>query len=159
MTASETKSFRTIVEQAPKGALLIPVPFDPHEVWGKKPRHLVGGSVGSCGIRGSLEVTDSGFAFKLGPAWARDNPVKPGDTVDVTLTPEGPQREALDPDIASALKASPDAAAFFDGLAQFYRKGYLTWIAGTKKRPDERARRIAEMVKLLKAGKKHRPGT
>ena len=75
----------------------------------------------------------------------------------MTLAPEGPQRQALDPDIASALQAEPEAAAFFDGLAQFYRKGFLTWIAATKKKPDERARRIAETVRLLKAGIKERP--
>ena len=83
--------------------------------------------------------------------------MKPGDTVDVSLAAEGPQRDALDPDIAAALAKDPKAAAFFDGLAQFYRKAYLTWIAGTKSRPDERARRIAEVVKLLKAGVKERP--
>ena len=157
--ASATKSFRTVIAAAPKGALLIPVPFDPDAAWGKKPRHLVGGSVGDCRIRGAVEPNDGGFALKLGPAWARDNPFRPGDSVEVTLTPEGPQREALDPDIAAALKAEPKAAAFFDGLAQFYRKAYLTWINGTKKRPEERVRRIAEMVKLLKAGVKQRPGT
>ena len=95
--------------------------------------------------------------MKLGPAWVRDNPLTAGDEVDVTLAPEGPQRLALDPDIAAALDAEPQAAAFFDGLAQFYRKGFLTWISGTKKKPEERARRIAETVRLLKAGKKERP--
>jgi hypothetical protein len=157
--ASATRAFPAVIKAAPKGAILVPVPFDPDTVWGKKPRHLVGGSVGACRIRGAVEATDGGFALKLGPAWVRDNPVKPGEAVDVSLTPEGPQRAALDPDIAAALKAEPKAAAFFDGLAQFYRKAYLTWIGGTKKRPDERARRIAETVKLLKAGVKQRPGT
>jgi len=75
----------------------------------------------------------------------------------VTLSPEGPQRGALDDDIAAALAAEPKAASFFDGLATFYRKAYLTWIAGTKKRPAERARRIAELVRLLQAGVKQRP--
>jgi hypothetical protein len=42
-------------------------------------------------------------------------------------------------------------------LAQFYRRGYLRWIEATKRRPDERARRIAEMVALLDKGVKERP--
>ncbi len=46
---------------------------------------------------------------------------------------------------------------FFDGLAQFYRQAYLRWIDATKKRPDERSRRIAEMVDLLVQEKKQRP--
>src|SRR3712207_7886764 len=29
----------------------------------------------------------------------------------------------------------PNAAAFFDSLAQFYRKAYLRWIDATKRRP------------------------
>ena len=68
-----------------------------------------------------------------------------------------PQRTDLAEDFAAALNAEPKAAAFFDDLAQFYRKGYLAWIDATKKKPEERVRRIRETVKLLKAGKKERP--
>lgn len=152
-----TQTFKAVVDKAPGGALSIPVPFDPDAIWGKKPRHHVRGSVGSCGWRGTVDRKGEGFALKLGPAWARDNPVVVGDTVSVSLAAEGPQRDALDPDIVAALAKEPKAAAFFDGLAQFYRKAYLKWIDGTKARPDERKRRIAEVVKLLKAGEKARP--
>lgn len=157
MTSGGTRSFKAPVGKAPGGALLIPVPFDPNTVWGAKPRHHVRGSIGPCQWRGTVDRKDDGFALKLGPAWARDNPVRAGDTVDVVIAAEGPQRDALDPDIAAAFARDPKAAAFFDGLAQFYRKAYLTWIAGTKSRPDERKRRIAEVVTLLKAGVKQRP--
>jgi uncharacterized protein YdeI (YjbR/CyaY-like superfamily) len=80
--------------------------------------------------------------------------VSAGDTVHVLIEPEGPQRADLADDIAGALAASPSAAAFFDGLAQFYRRGYLRWIDATKRRPDVRAERIARMVELLEAGVK-----
>jgi len=40
-------------------------------------------------------------------------------------------------------------------LATFYRNGYLRWIGGVK-RPETRSARIAEMLSLLKAGKKQR---
>jgi hypothetical protein len=149
--------FTAQVEAAAGGSIFVPVPFEPDALWGTKPRHHVTGLVGGCKVRGPLSVHARKHGLKLGPAWVRDNPVAVGDEVEVTLMPEGPQRQVLDPDIAAALEAEPEAAAFFDGLAQFYRKGYLTWIAGTKKRPDERARRIAEMVELLRAGKKERP--
>jgi len=49
------------------------------------------------------------------------------------------------------------AAAFFDTLAQFYRKAYLRWIDVTTRRPELRAARIAEVVELLAAGIKERP--
>jgi hypothetical protein len=47
--------------------------------------------------------------------------------------------------------------ACFDSLAQFYRRAYLRYIDGTKRRPDVRAARIAEVVGLLAAGVKERP--
>jgi hypothetical protein len=47
--------------------------------------------------------------------------------------------------------------AFFDTLAQFYRKAYLRWIDATARRPDLRAARIAEVADLLAAGIKQRP--
>jgi len=75
----------------------------------------------------------------------------------VVLEPEGPQREQLAPDVAAALEAAPEAAAFFDSLAQFYTRAYLRWIDATKRRPELRAARIAEMIELLKAGHKQRP--
>jgi hypothetical protein len=43
-------------------------------------------------------------------------------------------------DIAAALAANPAAGAFFDTLAQFYRKAYLRWIDATTRRPDLRGR-------------------
>src|SRR5262249_42044022 len=152
------QSFQAVPARLAGGSIFVPVPFDPDALWGKKPRHHVNGFVGHCKVRGPLSVHDGRHGLKLGPAWVRDNPLAEGETVAVTLAPEGPQRAALDDDIVAALMAEPEAASFFDGLAQFYRKAYLTWIAGTKKRPEERARRIAEMVRLLKAGVKQRPG-
>ena len=99
----------------------------------------------------------SGWALTLSPMWMRDADVAVGNEVSVELAPEGPQREDLVGDIAAALAASPAAAAFFDTLAQFYRKAYLRWIDATTRRPDLRAIRIAEVVNLLEAGIKQRP--
>lgn len=76
--------------------------------------------------------------------------------MDVVLSPEGPQREDLAEDVRLALAADPAAGEFFDGLAQFYRRAYLRWIDATKRRPDERERRIAEMIDLLHRGEKER---
>ena len=57
----------------------------------------------------------------------------------------------------AALDAEPEAGRFFNALASFYRKAYLRWIDATKRRPDVRAARIAELIQLLKAGHKQRP--
>ena len=75
-----------------------------------------------------------------------------GDDVTVELAPEGPQRGDLADDIAAALAADPAAGAFFDTLAQFYRKAYLRWIDATTRRPDVRAARIAEVAACSRRG-------
>jgi hypothetical protein len=139
--------------------VVVPVPFDPDEVWGVKSRHHVTGTVNQMRIRGVIETSGAGSRLVLTSAWQRDNSLAPGDRVEVVLSPEGPQRADLAEDIAAALDAAPAAAAFFDSLAQFYRRAYLRWIDGTKRRPELRAARIAEMVDLLTAGIKQRPKT
>jgi uncharacterized protein YdeI (YjbR/CyaY-like superfamily) len=80
-----------------------------------------------------------------------------GRRVEVVLEPEGPQRADLAPDIAAALDAAPQAGAFFDSLAQFYRNAYIRWIDATRRRPEQRPLRIAEMIRLLAQGRKERP--
>jgi uncharacterized protein YdeI (YjbR/CyaY-like superfamily) len=56
-------------------------------------------------------------------------------------------------DLSGALNAEPEARRFFESLATFYRKGFLRGIDGAK-RPETRARRIAETVAALRAGKR-----
>jgi bacteriocin resistance YdeI/OmpD-like protein/uncharacterized protein DUF1905 len=149
--------FTTTVASAPRGHVLIPVPFDPDTLWGSKARHLIGGTVNGVRVRGSVEAAGDGYGFTLAPAWLRDCRLAVGDTATVEIEPEGPQRGDLAEDFAAALDAHPRAGAFFDSLAQFYRRGYLRWIDATKRQPEQRPRRIAEVVRLLEAGEKQRP--
>ncbi len=133
----------------------VPVPFDPNEGWGRKQRHHVTGTIDGAAWRGPLEADGDRYYLTLGAAWRRDAKISAGAAVTVVLSPEGPQAEDLDADIAAALAAEPEAQAFFASLATFYRKGYLKWVAGAR-RPEARAARIAELVTLLKAGRKSR---
>jgi hypothetical protein len=146
--------FTTTVKDAGRGRILIPVPFDPNEVWSAKPRHHVGGTVNGHRIRGIIERHDQQWGLLLGRMWLDGSAVTAGDEVDLDLEAEGPQRGDLPSDVAAALAANPSAGEFFDGLAQFYRRGYLRWIEATKRDPAERARRIAQTVDLLAAGVK-----
>ena len=152
-----TQRFGAVVAVSPGGGAVIVVPFDPDEVWGAKAQHPVNGTVGGQRVRVTLAPGDGGWAFALSPSRVREMGVAAGDEVIVELAPEGPQRADLAPDISAALAANPAAAAFFDPLAQFYRKAYLRWIDATTRRPDVRAARIAEVVDLLAAGIKERP--
>ena len=151
------RRFTATIEQDAKRRAVVVLPFDPDQVWGAKPKHPVGGTLGGDKVRGVVERTDAGWALRIGAMWLRDCGVAVGDRVKVELHPEGPQRDDLAPDLAAALAGDPEAAAFFDGLAQFYRKAYLRWIDATTRRPDVRAERIAEVVRLLHDGVKERP--
>ena len=154
--SSRTAKFSTVVTSDWRKGVIVPVPIDPDGVWGRKTRHHVAGTIAGHGFRGVVERAGDGHAIALGPAWRRDCGIEVGAKVDVVLIPEGPQRADLAADVAAALDADPEAGAFFDSLAQFYRKGYLRWIDATKRSPELRAERIAEMVRLLKSGIKQR---
>ena len=155
--AVSVQRFETHLAAGPRGRVVIAVPFDPDEVWGTKAQHPVGGTINGKQVRGTVTPGDSGWVFTLTPLWMRDAGVAAGTDAIVELSPEGPQRRDLADDICAALEANPAAAAFFDTLAQFYRKAYLRYIDATTRRPDLRAARIAEVVDLLAAGIKQRP--
>src|SRR5258706_7203593 len=149
-----TQRFKTIVARSGTRTY-IAIPFDPNAVWGVKQRHHITGSINGCAVRGSLGSDGSQFFLPLGTAWRRDNGVEAGAQVEVVLAPEGPQADTLAPDVGAALDMEPHARAFFESLATFYRNTYIRWIESAK-RPETRSTRIAEMLSLLKAGKKQR---
>ena len=149
--------FDVRIAAGPRGHAQIVVPFDPDTEWGVKAVHHVNGTVNGCRVRVTLEPGDCGWAFTMNPARMQHAGIVAGSQVPVELSPEGPQRGDLAEDIAAALDANPAAGAFFDTLAQFYRNGYLRYIDATKRRPDLRAARIAEVTGLLASGIKERP--
>jgi hypothetical protein len=151
--------FAVRVAADPRGHALIVVPFDPDEAWGTKAVHHVHGRVNGRRVRVTLTHGASGWAFAVNPARMLDAGIEVGSEAVVELAPEGPQRGDLAADIVAALEANPAAGAFFDTLAQFYRKAYLRYIDATTRRPDLRAARIAEVAGLLADGVKERPRT
>jgi uncharacterized protein YdeI (YjbR/CyaY-like superfamily) len=155
MQPTTTFTARTATDR--RGRLYVAIPFDPDHVWGTKTVHRIAGTVNRMHFRAIVETSAEGPAFVLGPAWLRCCGLASGAEVEVTVHAEGPQRTDLPDDIRDALDENPAAGDFFDSLAQFYRKAYLRWIDGAKRRPDVRAVRIAEMVALLDAGMKERP--
>jgi hypothetical protein len=149
------RRFKATVEPQPRGGRAIRQPFDPSAEWGAKERHDVTGTVNGQRIRGPLTARDGGYLLELRPSWCRDERVVPGAEVVVELAPEGPRLESLADDFAAALSAEPQALRFFGSLATFYRKNFVRWVEEAK-RPETRARRIAETVATLKAGQRER---
>ena len=135
-------------------SVAVPIPFDPNEVWGTRDRHDVSGTINECRIRGALQPDRDGYVLMLGPSWRRDNGLALDEEVRVELAPEGPQMDNMPADFADALAANPEAKAFFESIAPFYRKNYLRWIEDAR-RPETRTRRIGEAMTQL-AEKKRR---
>ena len=151
------RRFSVRITEDARGHAVIAVPFDPDEAWSAKAVHHVSGTVNGCRVRVTLMPGNRGWAFTLNPSRMRAAGIAAGSDAAVELAPEGPQRGDLAEDIAAALAADPAAGAFFDTLAQFYRKAYLRYIDATTRRPDLRAARIAEVAGLLADGIKERP--
>ena len=135
--------------------VIIVLPFDPNQTWGVKERHHINGTIDEHPIRGPLIQDGDLYYYALGPAWRRDTKIEVGRRVTVSLSPEGPLQENVAEDIATAFSDAPDAQAFFEQLPTFYRKNYMRWIDSAK-RPETRTARIAEMIALLKDGKRAR---
>jgi hypothetical protein len=144
--------FRTTLIKSGAGAYF-ELPFAPDEVWGARERHYVAGTIAGHRFRGCIEADRTPRIHSIGAAWLRDHDVGDGVNVEVTMALEGHQADTVASDIGDALKAEPDARAFFESVAPFYRNNYIRWIE-TAKRPETRRARIAEMVKMLKAGEK-----
>ena len=149
-----TMRFKQAITMSGTRAYIV-IPFDPNEIWGVKDRHYVAGSIDGYTIRGCLDSEGTQPVLPLGPAWRRDNPVAVGAEVEVVLDPDGHQPDTVAPDVAAALAAEPEARLFFESVAPFYRNNYIRWIESAR-RPETRRTRIAEMIGLLKAGKKQR---
>jgi len=123
-----SQGFRAVIAAGPRDSAVIMVPFDPDEAWGAKADHPVSGTIGGGRIRTRLVPASRGWVLPLASKRLISLGLAIGDEVTVELAPEGPQRGELADDIATALAAHPAAGAFFDTLAQFYRKAYLRWI-------------------------------
>jgi hypothetical protein len=153
-TSLGEKRFEAIIHRTSNVGYIV-FPFVPSELWGEREVYHVGGSIDEEFIRGNLEKESTRWVFPIGAAWLRDHELADGDSVDVELSPFGHQLDTIAPDIAEAFRAEPEAGAFFEAIAPFYRNNTIRWIESAK-RPETRQRRIAESVARLKAGVKQR---
>ncbi len=79
-----------------------------------------------------------------------------GDEVDVEITLDTAPREMKAPDdLAEALRAAPEAAAFFESLSFSHKRSYVDWIVSAKK-DETRQRRVTQAVELLLTKRKQR---
>jgi hypothetical protein len=148
-------TFTAVLKPRAGGGVRIHLPFDPDAARGSRGRHSVSGTIGGHPVRGPLTRAGTECVLDLGPTWCREPDVAPGTTATVVLAPEGPQLDAMADDLADAIGADPAARATYEALPTFYRKNFLRWIDGAK-RPETRARRIADTVSVLREGRRER---
>lgn len=77
--------FSTTLLKTERGHVRAPLPFDPRDVWGRKPRHYVKGTIAGTPFIGSVGFAD-GIAFVvLSSDFRRQAGIGAGDTVEVAL--------------------------------------------------------------------------
>jgi hypothetical protein len=80
--------------------------------------------------------------------------VNAGDALEVELEHDTEPRVAEVPaDLAAALAADAAAHRFFDSLSFTHQRAYTTWVTDAK-RPETRARRVAQARQMLHEKKK-----
>ncbi len=116
----------------------------------------------------SVEGTLNGFAFaatlqpdsegghwlKVVPAWSEGANARPGDDVDLEISPAkvDPEPEVPD-DLREALSAAPAALAGWNDTTPIARRDWITWMAQGK-RAETRLLRIEKMIDMLSKGKR-----
>ncbi len=148
--------FKTTIETGERGRVFITIPFVPNDKWGKKPRHFVTGTLNGVAFSGSLGSRGGAHFMPVNKELQGKASVEPGDAVTVMIEPQGAGTTSdLPEDLAQALADEPEAREFLEGLSAFYRNTYLKWITEAKK-PETRADRVHQTVKLLQQKKKQR---
>jgi len=137
------------------GGVFVVVPFSVAEVYGTRGRVPVRAALDGFPYTGSLTPLGDGHHALLVLKQIRraiDKTI--GDTVRVALSRDSSERKVTPPDdLAAALQEQPAAAAYFAKLAFSHQREYVRWLEGAKK-PETRARRLAETVERLARGLK-----
>jgi uncharacterized protein YdeI (YjbR/CyaY-like superfamily) len=76
-----------------------------------------------------------------------------GDPIRVTFSLAAPREVDVPSDLAEALAADPEAAAFFAGLSNSRQRYHVDNIKGAKA-PETRRRRVEKAIALFREGRK-----
>lgn len=149
-------TFTAIIQNAGGGGAFVEVPFDVEAAFGsKKPRVKAliegvpyRGVLTRMGTECHILVILKEIRGKIGRTF--------GDKVKITVELDSAPRVIEVPtELKKAFKAEKEAKAFFEKLAYSHQREYVSWINEAKKE-ETRARRAAQVVELLKKGKKER---
>jgi len=102
-------------------------------------------------VRTTLHKMGGGYMMAVNAELRRQLGVDAGDTVHVSVEPDGaPPAVEVPDDLAAALDAAGRRAAF-EALSPFRQTEMVKSVTGAK-RPETRARRVAQAIDALGAG-------
>lgn len=121
----------------------------------RRGRTSVDGTLAGAPFRATLEPDGQrSHWLKVDAALREAAGVAIGDTVAITLRPADPEPEpALPDDLASALRAHPDARATWDQATTLAHVDWIHWIESAKQ-ARTREKRIAEACDKLASGQR-----
>jgi Bacteriocin-protection, YdeI or OmpD-Associated/Domain of unknown function (DUF1905) len=145
--------FEGVVQSARGGGAVVDLPAAVLEALGGGKRFHVRGTLNGIEFASSTMPTGGGgVCLGLHKATRERAGVAPGDSVTLSLErTERPEVEVPD-ELREALAADLQAAEAFDRLAHTHRREYAQWV-GEAKRPETRARRVAQTLERLREGK------
>ncbi|HEU5057437.1 MAG TPA: YdeI/OmpD-associated family protein [Kofleriaceae bacterium] len=127
----------------------IPVPFDPKEVFGKV-RAPVVVKLGGHSFRSTIAAMGGTVCVPLRRSNREAAGLEGGETVTVELALDAAKRAVAPPrDLVAALRAAPPAWERWRELSFTHQREHVEAIEGAK-RPETRARRIANAVAMLR---------
>jgi hypothetical protein len=145
--------FKTkLVQYQDTQVLHVYLPFDVFEAFGTRSRVAVKGEINGFPFRSSIFPMGGGKFYMVVNREMREGAkVKAGQTVELVMEKdEEPRTIATPPDLLKALNARKSVKAVWDKLSYTHRKEYIGAIEEAKK-PETRARRIANAVEMIAA--------
>ena len=128
----------------------IPVPFDPKPLFGKV-RAPVRVSLNGYTYRSTIAAMGGTTCIPLRRSNREAARLEGGETLDVVIALDTEKRVVTPPrELVKALKATPPAWDRWRELSFSHQREYVEAITEAR-RPETRARRIAEAVRLIRA--------
>ncbi len=129
-------------------------PFDVAEVFGRKGRVAVKGTINGFPFRSSLMNMGEGHMMVVNAELRTGAKCKAGDTVKVVMELDEEKRTVEVPAYLKKIIGSDPAAKEAWGKLSFtHQKEYVREIDGAR-RPETREKRIAAMINALRTGKR-----
>ena len=144
-------TFTALLQAEGRGGAFIEFPFDMQELFGTKGRIPIRLSFGGVPYRGSVVRYKGRQMVGIPKAVREAAGIAPGESADVVLQLDVEERTVdAPPELIEALAADGVAAAGWDRFSYTHRREYVQAIE-TAKRPETRAKRIAEAIAAARA--------